>query len=53
MGRRIRGYVTLVFFLITLPVVSMDCHAYFGEDKDYFFTEEQPENRGQTHYLES
>lgn len=52
MGRRIKWYVTSAFFLITLSAVSMDCDAYFGKNKDYIFTEELSEDRGETHYLE-
>lgn len=30
----------------------MDSHTYFGQNEDYFFTYEQPEGWGSTHYLE-
>ena len=52
MDRRLKRYVKAAFFLIMLSAVSMDSHAYTGQNKDYFFTEKLTENRGKTHYLE-
>lgn len=52
MGKRIKWYVKTAIFLIMLSGISMDSHAYFGQDEDYFLTDEQPEGRGKNHYLE-
>lgn len=52
MGKRLKWYVKAAILLIMLSGISMDSYAYFGQNKDYFFTEEQPEDRGKTHYLE-
>ena len=52
MGKRLKWYVRTAIFLIMLSGISMDSHAYFGQNEDYFLTEEQPEDRGKNHYLE-
>lgn len=52
MSKRLKWYVKAAIFLIMLSGISMDSHAYFGQNEDYFLTDEQPEGRGRNHYLE-
>lgn len=52
MAKRLKWYVKAAVFLIMLLGISMDSHAYVGQNEDYFFTDEQPQGRGRTHYLE-
>ncbi|MDE7112644.1 MAG: LysM peptidoglycan-binding domain-containing protein, partial [Acetatifactor sp.] len=52
MGKRLKWYVRAAIFLIMLSGMSMESHAYVGQNEDYFLTDEQPEGRGRNHYLE-
>lgn len=52
MGKGLRWSGKAAFFLIMLLGASIDSHAYFGQNEDYFLTDEKPEDRESGHYLE-
>lgn len=52
MGKRLNLSMKATFFIVLLFSISMDSHAYLGQNADYILTDEKPENRGNMHYLE-
>ncbi len=52
MAKRLSWTAKAAIFVIILLSISMDSHAYFGQNEDYFLTDAKPESRGRTHYLE-
>lgn len=45
MGKGLRRSGKAAFFLIMLLGASIDSHAYFGQNEDYFLADEKPEDR--------
>lgn len=51
MGKRLRWIGKAAVFIIMLLGASVDSHAYFGQNEDYFLADEKPEDRKSGHYL--
>ncbi|MDE7286739.1 MAG: LysM peptidoglycan-binding domain-containing protein [Lachnospiraceae bacterium] len=52
MDKRLGWTAKAAIFMIMLLGISTDSHAYFGQNEDYYLTDEKPEGRGRGHYLE-